>query len=320
MIRQIKRWLIAASWMALTTGLASAQIPQLGPLIDTISPPNFAAPTLGGLQLRTDIQFRDGWRVQRNSVSGLYRLLDKADVRQAWGLHDHVMREFDELAPVPRFTDDRHLVVLLHGALRSPRSFADLQLALEHSGFDVAALSYDSSQREYYEIVGDLAELLDHLDNYNSVSFVTHSLGGLIVRSLLGSANNWRGDIAVSRVVQIAPPNSGSVVADTMSNTLAFRLLYGPTGQQLVSGLTDTLPGIDVPFGIVVGGTGDAEGYNPLIPGDDDGVVAIGETDLAGATDTLRVDALHSFIMADPRTIDAVLRFFEHGQFSGPFN
>ena len=69
-----------------------------------------------------------------------------------------------------------------------------------------------------------------------------------------------------------------------------------------------------IPFAIIAGGRGDKEGYNPLLPGDDDGVVTVDETLLVGARAFLRVDAVHTVIMNHPQTIAEVLRFLEGGR------
>ena len=78
------------------------------------------------------------------------------------------------------------------------------------------------------------------------------------------------------------------------------------------------LPSLDAPFGIIAGGKGDGEGYNPLIDGDDDGTVAVPETRLEGALDFLLVDSLHSFVHTDDQSIDAVLNFLQNGCFTCP--
>ena len=64
----------------------------------------------------------------------------------------------------------------------------------------------------------------------------------------------------------------------------------------------------------LAGGTGTSTGRNPLIPGDDDGVVAVDSTRLPGAAGFLLVDASHTFIMRDDRVIEAVLRFLRTGK------
>ena len=56
------------------------------------------------------------------------------------------------------------------------------------------------------------------------------------------------------------------------------------------------------------GGTG-AGGHNPLLEGDDDGIVTVEETKLAGMAEHVVVDAIHTFVMDHPEARAAALRF-----------
>ena len=74
-------------------------------------------PTLGGLQFWADIRYQEGWRMQRNTVTGFYRLLDGDNIRRAWGTNQEVATAMDARAPPQPANAERHLVVLIHGAL-----------------------------------------------------------------------------------------------------------------------------------------------------------------------------------------------------------
>lgn len=282
------------------------------------TPVNIPVVTLGGMQFWADVRLQEGWRIQRNSITGHYRLLDDDNIRRAWGSFADAMAAMDTIAPAPGDPTGRHLVMLIPGALRSPHSFAAMGQELEEAGYQVAAITYDSSRRGFDDHVGDLAGLLGDLEGYDQISFVTHSMGGLIVRALLSEKSEWRGRIAVVAVVQIAPPNQGSAAAEVMRDTPIFRLLYGSAGKVLRHDAARALPLLDPPVAVIAGGTGTADGHNPLIPGDDDGVLAVAETRLQGAHDFLVVDALHSFILDHPATIAAVLNFLETGRLKSP--
>ena len=68
-------------------------------------------------------------------------------------------------------------------------------------------------------------------------------------------------------------------------------------------------------FGIIAGGRGDERGFNPLLTGDDDGVVTVSSTRLAGAADFLVLPVSHTFLMRNRQVLDCTLRFLEHGFF-----
>ena len=113
--------------------------------------------------------------------------------------------------------------------------------------------------------------------------FVGHSLGSIVIRFYLG---RYR-PAAAKRFVMIAPPNHGSVMADKMGKTGVYRLVWGDrSGRPLrasSAGFWTDLPPLPVEFGIIAGGRGAARGFNPLIPGDNYGTVAVSEARLDGA-------------------------------------
>ena len=111
-----------------------------------------------------------------------------------------------------------------------------------------------------------------------------------------------------------------SVVASfaVLAENAVYKLLLGRSGQQLGAEwakLEGRLATPDFQFGIIAGGKQDAQGFNPLLPGDDDGTVTVGSTQLGGARDLIVVPVLHSFIMDDPRVLQCTLRFLEQGHF-----
>ena len=283
-------------------------------------PPNIRFFTLGGRQFWADVFVYAGWRVQENALTGHHRLLDPKDVRHCIGTLEQCRTAFDEqrraLGIAPR---GRHLVLLIHGLGRSRDSLAVLENTLRDAGFEAMAISYPSTRRSLTEHGDRLEQLLDGLIDVDTVSFVTHSLGGLLVREVLGRDSAWRGRIALGRAVMLAPPNQGAAIADAMQGFTPYHLLFGDSGRAVTREAAAMLPPLPLPFGIIAGGRGDDAGNNPLLEGDDDGVVKVAETRLPGAADFLLVDVLHSFIMDHAETVFAVRRFLETGRFAGEF-
>ena len=56
-------------------------------------------------------------------------------------------------------------------------------------------------------------------------------------------------------------------------------------------------------------------GFNPWLPGDDDGTVTTASTRLAGARDFIVVPVLHSFLVLDGNVLQYTLRFLQQGHF-----
>jgi pimeloyl-ACP methyl ester carboxylesterase len=280
--------------------------------------PNIAFPTLGGRQVWADRYLHTGWRIQENVFTGHARLLDPRDIRRCWGPYEACRAEFERIrAERDIAPHGEHLVLLVHGLGRSRASFGGLERALKEAGHDVATVSYPSTRRSLSANADGLEALIGDLDGVRRVSFVTHSLGGLLVRELLARDAAWRGRIAVDAVVMIAPPSQGSAMADVLQyvppvNLLLWRGLFDATSERVA-----TLPVPDVPFGVVAAGRG-GSGYSPLLKGDDDLLVRVAETRLDGASDWVQVRAFHTVVMNRPETVQAVMNFLEHKRFAGP--
>ena len=64
---------------------------------DLPSLPNIPFPTMGGKVFWNDLVEVNGWRVQKNDITGHCRILDSDDVRRAWGGEKAIMELFHKL-------------------------------------------------------------------------------------------------------------------------------------------------------------------------------------------------------------------------------
>jgi len=294
---------------------------QDGSMTDTApsSRPNLTLPTLGGKQLWADVRWKERWRVQQNVLTGHFRLLDPQDRRLAWGEFEACALRMQELAPEPP-AQAEHLILLLHGMGRSRSAFAKMQKRLEEMGFHVGSLSYPSTRRSIEAHAAQVAEVLEHLEGYSSVSFVTHSLGGIVVRRMLADDGPWRARLKATRLVMLGPPNQGAAFADQVQEKTTFRWIFGDTGQGLTSNALATLPSPDIPFLVIAGARGDGtdKGWNPMLQGDDDGVVRVTETHLTGQAAHFTVPVFHTFLMNDDPVIESIAAFLADGSLVVP--
>jgi len=215
--------------------------------------------------------------------------------------------------PLPK--SEREAVVLLHGLGRSSFSMGSLAKTLESAGFVTHNVDYPSTSLEAEELGGMLGERLDACcRDAARVHFVTHSMGGIVVRAHLAEHRPAN----LGRVVMLAPPNRGSEWVDFFADVAVFRWIMGPTAVELGTdseSWPNRLPAADYPVGVIAG-TGVV---NPIgaeiIPGDDDGTVSVESTRLEGMADFIAVDASHSFIMYSDDVGVQVLAFLKEGQF-----
>jgi triacylglycerol lipase len=214
-------------------------------------------------------------------------------------------------------------VILLHGLGRTSRSLSKMANALQASGYKPVNLDYPSRKKT----IQDLAlETIGHgLSRCagmqaRTVHFVTHSMGGLLVRYYL--SRNRPGNLG--RVVMLSPPNQGSEVADHLRDSALYEWFNGPAGQQLVTGpegLPAQLGPVDFPLGII---TGNQHSFfdawlADVIPGTDDGKVSVARAKVEGMADFLVLPYSHPFIMNANEVIDETLSFLRDGRFDARF-
>ena len=269
--------------------------------------------TLGGRQFWGDVHFYYGWSIQQNILTGHYRLLDAADVRHCWGSYDECLQHLTDIK-------ERHqlepmsgkAVVLIHGMVRSSKSLHAMEAPFLEAGYRVFAFDYPSTQLTIPESAEYLRRALSSLEGIEEINFVVHSMGGLVVRSYLQKEPDPR----IRRMVMLGVPNLGAHLADRLKENVLYRGILGPAGQQLISATDGFIAGLPVPkfeFAVIAGGRGTPNGYNPLIPGDDDGTVAVESTRLPGAADFIQLPVLHSFMMAHRDVVAASVRFVTTG-------
>ena len=213
----------------------------------------------------------------------------------------------------------RDYVVLLHGLGRTRLSMLIPQQRLKSAGFDVINIQYSSRSKPIEQLAEAVhSELCRRIeDPQRRVHFLTHSLGGLVVRALLA---RHEFDVNLGNVVMLAPPNQGSQLANRFGDSPLFRATTGPAGQQLRAGpggVISKLGPVDYIVGVISGNKAISP-LSRLLSGDSDGKVTLEETRLEGMADFLTVPRGHTFIMNDPRVIDQAIHFFRNGKFARP--
>lgn len=208
-------------------------------------------------------------------------------------------------------------LVLLHGLGRTAHSMAPVAREATKRGYSVLNLGYPSRTAR----VGDLAEHVAHevqqfAPDTPALDFVTHSLGGILLRAAVGA-----GLIPVERVrraVLLAPPNQGSEAADFMVRVPLLGRVPGLPLAELgidADGVVARLGPVPFECGVIAGN----RTVNPIlsfvIPGPDDGKVAIARASAAGVRDFLVVPHSHPFIMRAPMVHRQIFHFLEHGRF-----
>jgi hypothetical protein len=285
---------------------------------------NLITKTAGGKQFWADVWFFHDWRIQCHALTGHYRLLDGANHRIGSGTYEECRNKMDEirkrdnLAPM-----EGKAVVILHGLFRTRTSMASVGSAVaDAGGYKAFCMGYPTTRGSVETHARSLDNVVRSMEGISEINFIAHSLGNLVVR-------HWVKDFAAAgrslpkgqkfgRMVMLAPPNRQPQLATLLVRGMVAQFVAGPAAGEMATGWEQLEPKLGTPpfeFGVLAGGKGDGRGYNPLIPGDDDGVITVESTRLPGARDFRLLPILHSFFMKDQLVHQHAIKFLQHGYF-----
>ncbi|WP_223303612.1 esterase/lipase family protein [Colwellia psychrerythraea] len=146
------------------------------------------------------------------------------------------------------------------------------------------------------------------------INFVTHSMGGILVRQYLSHHKIDN----LNRVVMLGPPNKGSEIVDKLGNMPGFRLFNGAAGMQLGTdefSVPKKLDKANFNVGIIAGTKSINWILSTLIPGIDDGKVSVINTKLDGMEDHIEVETTHPFMMKNSKVIEQIVHYLKTGKF-----
>jgi uncharacterized alpha/beta hydrolase family protein len=209
-------------------------------------------------------------------------------------------------------------VYLIHGYGGLGIELKEIQNVIKKKGFVSEIYTYPS----LVEDVDSVANALFHKiqkENYDTVSFVTHSMGALVVRSMYEHLDSLVSFPFIYRIVMIAPPNNGSPVADFFAQFSFVKHIIGPninniTTNPLTGAGKYPIPTCEV--GLIAGSFGGKRGYNIFVKGDNDGVLIPEQTNMGIEKDIAYVKSWHVGLLYNKTVKKYVTSFLRYGIFS----
>jgi pimeloyl-ACP methyl ester carboxylesterase len=203
----------------------------------------------------------------------------------------------------------REAVILVHGLWMRGWVMQGLRLQLARRGYAASTFTYPSMGQSLDEharrLAGRIAELQAPV-----IHLVGHSLGGLVILRCLRE----HGERRIGRVVLIGTPVRACIAGRRMEHL--------PAGKRLLGASRDIWRGLPELFrprcelGVIAGSRPWGLGRMLMrLPGTNDGVVRLEETEAAGMRDRIVLPLSHSGMLVSAQVAREVAAFLKRGAF-----
>lgn len=182
--------------------------------------------------------------------------------------------------------------ILLHGMARTPLAMLVLAVRLRKAGMTPHLFAYSAAFESWDGCRKRLQRFIQRRVANAPFILIGHSLGSVLIRGVLPRLAH-----KPEACFLLAPPTKACMAARKFAPRGLYKLITGEMGQLLArADFMASLPIPEVPTRVYAGVNGPRGRYSPFGEVCNDGILALHETALPGAS-CVEVQAMHTFIM-----------------------
>jgi hypothetical protein len=209
-----------------------------------------------------------------------------------------------------------HKVYVIHGYGGFGLQMEKIYKAIVKSGYECENFTYQSFTKDIDSVAVSLFEKIS-AEKIDTVSFVTHSMGALVVRALYRHLDKKPFPF-IHRLIMLAPPNKGTPVADFYKTYGIILPVGGPNVQHMTTDSASYANQLPIPtceVGLILAITGSKPWYNPFMKEDNDGLISANYAKLGIEKDIAVVKSQHATMTQNKKVIKLILEFLKTGSF-----
>ena len=274
--------------------------------------------TLGGSHFWEDVFFYQKWRIQRNYINKKYRLLDNWDIRRHEGSFEECREAFVKYIEAHEIArPNGHMIIMIHSIGQSKNVFKPMWRRALKDGHMAAAINYPSTQKGLESHIRQFHFFLEHLEDVDTVSFVTLGAGNTIVQELFKEPAPWQSRLKFERCVFVNPFVEGSKLIKKLCKRSLMNFIIGPMGKDLTQENIDKLvPVLSLESGVIMTNKSFWVKFLELITLSRQKKRSNNEIKLfTGAKDVIEISNYRRNVFDNAKVSNAVMSFLEKGAF-----
>ncbi|MBR2922256.1 MAG: hypothetical protein IKC10_02920 [Alphaproteobacteria bacterium] len=274
--------------------------------------------TFGGGHFWEDVFFYQKWRIQRNYITKSCRLLDNWDIKRHEGSFEECRLAFVKYIDAYEIARPKgHMIIMIHSIGQSKNVFKPMWRRALKDDCVVAALNYPSTQKSLESHTKQFHFFLEHMEDVDSVSFVTLGAGNTIVQELFKEKASWQSNLKFRRCVFVNPYVSGSKLLTKLCKNKLLNFIIGPMGNDLSEeNIEKLLPLTAMESGVIISNKSLWLRLAELLTFSNVKNKTNEEIKIfTGAKDVVEISNFHRNIFDNKNISDAVMSFLLKGEF-----